>query len=335
MNLPRAGKSLLCVLAIGIIRVAGNSDVASSAEPEKYNLKIESQSLDQALQEFARQSGLQIIYFSQVTQGLRAPPLAGQYTIDAAFDQLLHGSRLSFRVINPKTVEIRPADRNSPDAPRDRSATLPPDTPAPVSGQRVDSRKMRRSPDEIAEVVVNGTAEGLVATRTATPLREIPQTVSIISREQIRQQNDTDLADALNHAAGITAVRTDSLGQNLYSRGFQITAFHLDGGAAVNAFDDASVPFFGTPDLSEFDHIEVLRGSDSLFGGKGNPGAAISLVRKRPLATTELSFSALAGSWDRYRLEGDITGPLGFDGALRGRLDGVYASREFPRALHQ
>jgi outer membrane receptor for ferric coprogen and ferric-rhodotorulic acid len=117
--------------------------------------------------------------------------------------------------------------------------------------------------------------------------------------------------------------------QHFYSRGFQITSFHVDGGAALNSFLDSSVPFLRTPDLSEFDHIEVLRGADALFGGTGNPGATVSMVRKRPLERYELTSVASVGSWNNYRAEGDVTGPLGLDGALRGRLDGLYQDRNY------
>jgi hypothetical protein len=96
----------LCIVAIAwITRLAG----APSSEPVRYNFKIESQPLGTALQEFAKQSGVQIIFFSQVTEGFQAPALNGSYTIVGALEVLLSGSHLIFRVINPKTIEIRPS----------------------------------------------------------------------------------------------------------------------------------------------------------------------------------------------------------------------------------
>jgi len=93
----------LCIVAIAwFTRLAG----APSSEPVRYNFKIDSQPLGTALQEFAKQSGVQIIFFSQVTEGLQAPALSGSYTISGALEMLLSGSHLIFRVINPKTIEI-------------------------------------------------------------------------------------------------------------------------------------------------------------------------------------------------------------------------------------
>jgi iron complex outermembrane receptor protein len=94
-----------CIVAIAwITRLAA----APSSEPIKYHFKIDSQPLGAALQQFAKQSAVQIIFFSQVTEGLQAPALNGSYTISGALEILLSGSRLIFRVINPKTIEICP-----------------------------------------------------------------------------------------------------------------------------------------------------------------------------------------------------------------------------------
>jgi iron complex outermembrane receptor protein len=80
------------------------------AAPENWDLRIVAQPLDEALQEFARQSGVQIIFFSKVAEGVRSPGANGRYTLDEAMKTLLAGSGLSFRIINSRTVEIfRPA----------------------------------------------------------------------------------------------------------------------------------------------------------------------------------------------------------------------------------
>jgi iron complex outermembrane receptor protein len=84
------------------------------AEPSAHTLHIASQPLDSALQEFAQQTGVQVIFFSYLTDGKRAPALDGKYTIDAAMQALLAGSLLTFRQVNAKTIEIRPlAGRSS------------------------------------------------------------------------------------------------------------------------------------------------------------------------------------------------------------------------------
>jgi iron complex outermembrane recepter protein len=101
----------LCIVAIAWIT---RLTAAPGSEPVEYHFKIDSQPLATALQQFAEQSGVQVIFFSQVTEGLRAPALHGSYTLSGALEILLSGSHLIFRVINPKTIEIYlPAAKNS------------------------------------------------------------------------------------------------------------------------------------------------------------------------------------------------------------------------------
>jgi outer-membrane receptor for ferric coprogen and ferric-rhodotorulic acid len=324
------GGWLICLWIIAGAWMPRVVAAAGSNVSVEYNLKIDSQPLGTALQELAKQCEVQIVFFSWVTEGLQAPALNARYTIAAALEILLSGSRLTFQVINPKTIEIRPLAAIDPLGEASGRSGKGGKPAVRTGDAKAQPRKIRvDSSASLDELVVNGTAEGLVATRTETPLREIPQTISIVSQEQVRQENYVDLDDALADAVGITAQRTDSLSQVFYARGFQITTFHLDGGAALNSFDLITSSFLGAPDLGEFDHIEVLRGADGLFGGDGNPGATINLVRKRPSSEPQMMLEASAGSWSNYRTEADVTGPLGFGGALRGRLDMDFADRKY------
>jgi iron complex outermembrane receptor protein len=96
-------------LAVVLVLVCAGlfSRAMYGAEPEAYTLHIASQPLDNALQEFARQTGLEIIVFSHLTDGQRAPALDGRYTVDEAMKALLADSMLTFHWVNSKTIEIR------------------------------------------------------------------------------------------------------------------------------------------------------------------------------------------------------------------------------------
>lgn len=83
------------------------------AQPATYTLHIASQPLEGALQEFARQTSIQILFFSHLTDGLRAPALDGTYTVDEAMQALLADSMLAYRRVNAKTIEIRPLRRRN------------------------------------------------------------------------------------------------------------------------------------------------------------------------------------------------------------------------------
>jgi outer membrane receptor for ferric coprogen and ferric-rhodotorulic acid len=291
------------------------------AAPEastRYELSIRAGlPLEEALQELARETGIQVLFFSKITTGRSAPALSGNYTLAAAMTRLLKGSDLAFRQVNEHTVEVQQAPPHSDRLARKEQQ--PPPTPA--------------ADDQLQEVTVTATAEQLVATRVATPLQEIPQSISVISSDQIHEQNSFDLADVLEYTPGIGVRQTNSLDVSAYSRAFQITTYQVEGGGAlkpaINQTGGGSLYEGGDPDLSEFDHVEVLRGSDALFSSNSEAGGTVSLVRKRPLATPSFAMSATLGSWNNYRVELDATGPLIDDGALRARADVVYAKRDY------
>jgi outer-membrane receptor for ferric coprogen and ferric-rhodotorulic acid len=265
------------------------------------------------LQELARQTGIQLLFFSKITAGRSAPELSGEYTLNAALTRLLEHSDLTFRQINEHTVEVRQAPPNSAESP----PKAQPSTPA--------------SADQLQEVTVIAKAEQLVALRVPTSLQEIPQSISVISHEQIRQQNSFDLGSVMENTPGIGVRRTNSLDESAYSRAFVVGSYHVDGGSALKPVinQQGGSLYVGNPDLSEFDRVEVLRGSDALFSSNSDPGGTVSLVRKRPLATPSFEMSATLGSWNNYRIELDATGPLTDSGALRGRADVVYATRDY------
>lgn len=156
-------------------------------------------------------------------------------------------------------------------------------------------------------------------------LREIPQSVSVITRQRIEDQNMTSLEDAMAQTPGITTdlAATAAIPQ-FYSRGFQIEYFQYDGVPMQTG--GAS---WAQPDLFMFDHVELLRGAAGLFNGAGQPGGVINLVRKRPTREFQFSGSASAGSWDNYRGEADVSSPLNASGSVRGRVAAAYEDRKY------
>jgi iron complex outermembrane receptor protein len=94
-------------LALALVCAGLFPGAISGAELAAYTLHIASQPLDSALQELARQAGIQILFFSVLTDGQRAPALDGTYTVDVAMNALLANSMLTFRWVNAKTIEIR------------------------------------------------------------------------------------------------------------------------------------------------------------------------------------------------------------------------------------
>ncbi|WP_231731847.1 TonB-dependent siderophore receptor [Sphingomonas sp. CCH5-D11] len=173
---------------------------------------------------------------------------------------------------------------------------------------QVEEGGARRSGD----IVVVGKSYGREVGKTITPLKDVPNTVTVIEREQIEAQNLFTLEDALTATNGITVNGIGSEDPSYFSRGFAISNYLVDGVPTLS-FNFPGV----VPDLFAYDRLEVLRGPAGLFSGSGNPSGSINLVRKRPLETFKLQGSAGYGTYDNVRLELDVSAPLGDRAGVR------------------
>ncbi len=156
-------------------------------------------------------------------------------------------------------------------------------------------------------------------------LREIPQSVTVITRQRMEDQNMTSLEDVMAQTPGITTdLAATAVVPQFYSRGFPIEYFQFDGVPMQTG--GAS---WAQPDLFMFDRVELLRGAAGLFNGAGQPGGVINLVRKRPTREFQFMGALSAGSWDNYRAEADVSTPLNASGSVRGRVAAAYEDRHF------
>lgn len=155
-------------------------------------------------------------------------------------------------------------------------------------------------------------------------LRETPQSVSVIDRERIEQQNLFSLDEVMQQATGVTVQPFQLLTTAYYVRGFKVNSFELDGVPAMLG-ETAGSP----QDMAVYERVEILRGANGLLHGSGNPAATVNLVRKRPQREFTASTTLSAGSWDRYRGEVDVGGPLTASGNVRGRVVAAYEDRDY------
>ncbi|MCF3997838.1 TonB-dependent receptor plug domain-containing protein, partial [Pseudomonas aeruginosa] len=118
-----------------------------------------------------------------------------------------------------------------------------------------------------------------VTTLGKVPLkpRELPQSASVIDHERLEQQNLFSLDEAMQQATGVTVQPFQLLTTAYYVRGFKVDSFELDGVPALLG-NTASSP----QDMAIYERVEILRGSNGLLHGTGNPAATVNLVRKRP-----------------------------------------------------
>ena len=175
------------------------------------------------------------------------------------------------------------------------------------------------APERIEEMRVNGEATKHTASmRLPFTVRELPQSVSEISREMIELASMTDMDDLMMNVTGVNVSLYDTQRPLYFSRGFQITDFQVDG---IPTYSGSTNQEY---DTALYERVEVIRGANGLLSGVGTPSATVNLVRKRPTKEFAASVAASLGSWDRQRGVVDVSTPLTEGGALRSRFVVAY-----------
>ncbi|HCF7585285.1 TPA: Fe(3+)-pyochelin receptor FptA [Pseudomonas aeruginosa] len=200
---------------------------------------------------------------------------------------------------------------------------------SPLAAAVADARKDGET--ELPDMVISGESTSAtqppgVTTLGKVPLkpRELPQSASVIDHERLEQQNLFSLDEAMQQATGVTVQPFQLLTTAYYVRGFKVDSFELDGVPTLLG-NTASSP----QDMAIYERVEILRGSNGLLHGTGNPAATVNLVRKRPQREFAASTTLSAGRWDRYRAEVDVGGPLSASGNVRGRAVAAYEDRDY------
>ncbi|SOC11613.1 TonB-dependent siderophore receptor [Rhodobacter maris] len=160
-----------------------------------------------------------------------------------------------------------------------------------------------------------------VGEKAAMSPREVPQSTSVVTRQQIEDGGYTALETAVANVPGLLVLQNDVGRSSLFSRGFEFDYLYYDGlPAPVSSI-------YGTqPDLSIMDHIEVLKGPSGLFIGQGSPAGAVNMRLKQASRTEPGGYvTATVDSDGQKRLEVDYGGALNESGSLRGRLVAAHA----------
>lgn len=294
------GALLSLTVTVGLLPVAATH--AQQTDAREY--AIPPGSLTETLNRFGAESGLLLSFSTELTTGLHSPGLQGSYAAHTALQVLLAGSGLEAvphgdGYLLRKTISIGTG----------AMITLP--------VVQVLAPEINRATTEGTGSYSTGSMN--TATKLSLSLRETPQSVSVLTRQQIEDQGLVTLDDALQNITGLVVQKGYHVGDsgNFSARGFTISNLLLDGvptstgaNGTFNADNDA---------LDIYDRVEVVRGATGLTTGAGTPSAAINLVRKRPTAEPRGSISAGAGSWDNYRVAVDASGALNQAGTLRGR----------------
>lgn len=286
---------------------AAPEDGDSQGAAMRRNYSIGPGPLVTVLNRFAEQSTLFIAGPNDLAAGKQSPGLNGSYSVAEGLQLLLANSGLQAQAVSGGYVlKVLPTNNG----------------PLQLGATQISAQALGNVTEDSHSYTTGASAS---ATGLNLSLRETPQTVTVVTRQQMDDQGATSIADTLRRAPGVSVQNYDSERWEFSSRGMPITNFQYDG---VNATYDGVYDYGTTStDMATFDRVEIIKGATGLMTGSGDPSATVNLIRKRPTKEFKASITGTVGSWDNYRSEGDISGPLSETGKLRGRFVGVYQDR--------
>lgn len=156
------------------------------------------------------------------------------------------------------------------------------------------------------------------ATRTLTPLRDVPQSITVISKELMRDQLMTSMADVVQYVPGVTAHQGENNRDQLVIRGNSTSADFF-----VNGVRD-DVQYYR--DLYNLEQVEAIKGPNAMIFGRGGGGGVINRVTKEAGFSPLREVSLQGGSFSNKRISGDLDQPLGDRFAFR--LNGMYENSD-------
>ena len=202
------------------------------------------------------------------------------------------------------------------------------------SYQGVDFVLQERS-DALPTVDVMGRREqsyknsvSFVGTKTATPLKDVPQSIGYVTKELVLDQGAITVNDVVKNISGISQY---SAYNDFSIRGFRSLG-NLNSGNLLNGMRGLT-PLFRQSSLANIERVEVIKGPASALFGNAAPGGVVNRVTKKPLDVARRSVSLTAGSFNTSNVYGDFTGPLNEKKSLLYRLNLGYENTDGFRDL--
>ena len=245
--------------------------------------------LDGVLSAFREISGRQVVLARPDLGSVTSPGVRGVYSIDRALEILLAGTSLSYRYSASNTITL--------------------------------------NLKELSETVTVTATPGafLASPKYTEPLRDIPQTITVIPQSVIHQQGATTLRDVLRNVTGISIQAGEGgvpSGDNLSIRGFAArTDMFVDGVRDTGAY---------SRDPFNVEQVEVSKGPSSSYVGRGSTGGSINLASKTPDLSSRRRISIAGGSPSYQRGTFDFNTPIT---ALKGaafRVNGMFTNGNSP-----
>jgi catecholate siderophore receptor len=257
------------------VTAAGADDTPEAQSTEQFRFAIPPAPLGDVLAEFERLTRVTVVLTDSGIATIQSPGVVGTFTVGRALQELLSGTSVAF------TFTARTA------------VTLD-----------------LRAPGEFISVTGEGPA--VTSPRFTGPLRDIPQTITVVPASVIEAQGATTLRDVLRNVTGISVQAGEGgvpAGDNLSIRGFNArTDFFIDGVRDVGGY---------SRDPFNVEQVEVVKGPSSSIAGRGSTGGVINMASKVPHLGATRSLSLGLGSSGYKRGTLDINQPTAGSAAFR------------------
>jgi outer membrane receptor for ferric coprogen and ferric-rhodotorulic acid len=266
--------------------------------------------LGNAISQFGVQAGVTISFDTEQTRHLSTPGLDGSYSVEEGLLRLLGSSGLQAQRQGNGGYVLVPAD-NGP------AIELGPLT--------IDANRL----DATSEGTQSYAARAVTIGKGVHTLKETPQSVTVMTRKMLDDQNLNTLEQVLDKTPGITVYDSPMGGKYFYSRGFNLDGQYQYDGVPLDVGGNYVQANSFSSDMAFYDRVEILKGAAGMMKGSGSSAGGVNFVRKRGQDKAQTTLTLSAGTWDNYRGQVDVGGPLNESGTVRGRAVATLQDRQY------
>ncbi|HDS1756108.1 TonB-dependent siderophore receptor [Pseudomonas sp. TWI672] len=303
--------ALLAVTTVGAWSTATVEAAVAAQHSAVRSFDIPGGSLTEVLGHFASAAGAAISFDARQTDGFSSSGLKGTFGVIEGFSRILAGSGLQAQAQSNGTYVLREVP--SAGSAMELGATN-------ITGQ-VLGATTENSGSYTTGAVTIGKGEH--------SLKETPQSVTVMTRKMMDDQNLYTIDQVMEKTPGITVYDSTMGGKYFYSRGFRMSGQYQYDGVPLDMGNLYVQADSFSSDMAYYDRVEVLRGAAGMMKGSGGTAGGVNFVRKRGLAAAHTDITLSGGSWDNYRGQLDTGGPLNASGTLRGRAVIAEQSRHY------
>ncbi len=301
---------LILMLLLGAPKLAWSQ--SEGGDDQAFEFDIPRQTLDSALESFAKTTGLQVLYASELTRNLATKGVRGRRSAVEALDTILTGTSLTYRYVNERTIAIEdlPASQATPGTEADSSSDNAPrgsGRNGPVLSAEADDEELTASTPYIEEILVT-------AQIREQNLQDIPVSGTAFLGGMIEANRLLEIDDIARFTPGLASSFFNYSSPIIAVRGANNTFSQAGAGKPVGVFlDGVFIPRYSASSFELFDleQVTVLRGPQGTLFGRNVTGGAIQISTLQPdFQSSDVRFRLGTGNFNLVEIAGLLSGPI-------------------------